>query len=50
MVNQKEKTGCLVEGIYAIHPITHRKLPIYIADFVLNYYGTGVVMGVPSHD
>ena len=46
----KEKTGCKVEGIYAVNPITNDIIPIYMADFVLNNYGTGAVMAVPSHD
>ena len=48
--NQKEKTGCIVEGIYAINPVNNKKVPIYIADFVLANYGTGMVMAVPTHD
>ena len=48
--DQKEKTGCIVEGIYAINPVNNKKVPIYIADFVLASYGTGMVMAVPSHD
>lgn len=48
--NQKEKTGCILEGIYAINPINNHKVPIYIADFVLANYGTGMVMAVPTHD
>lgn len=46
----KDKTGCKVGGIYAINPITGDKVPVYIADFVLNTYGTGAVMAVPCHD
>ena len=46
----KEKTGCLVQGVYAINPINNKKVPIYLADFVLLGYGTGIVMAVPSHD
>ena len=46
----KDKTGCKVDGIYAINPITGAKVPVYIADFVLNTYGTGAVMAVPCHD
>lgn len=46
----KDKTGCRVDGIYAINPITKDKVPVYIADFVLNTYGTGAVMAVPCHD
>lgn len=48
--NQKEKTGCLVQGIYAINPVNNKKVPIYLADFVLLGYGTGIVMAVPAHD
>lgn len=46
----KEKTGCKLEGIYAINPITKSKVVVYLADFVLNNYGTGAVMAVPCHD
>ena len=48
--DQKEKTGCLVDGIYAVNPVNQKKVPIYIADFVLSNYGTGMVMAVPTHD
>ena len=37
-------------GAYAVHPFTRKKIPIWIADYVLTHYGTGIVMGVPSHD
>ncbi|MBP3921032.1 MAG: leucine--tRNA ligase [Bacilli bacterium] len=47
---QKEKTGCILDGIYAINPINNKKVPIYISDFVLANYGTGIVMAVPTHD
>ena len=50
MSQVKDKTGCKVEGIYAINPLTGDKVPLYIADFVLNSYGTGAVMAVPCHD
>lgn len=46
----KDKSGCELKGIYAINPVTNKKVPIYIADFVLNSYGTGAVMAVPTHD
>ena len=46
----KTKSGCVLEGIYAINPVNGRKVPIYIGDFVLANYGTGAVMAVPSHD
>ena len=45
----KEKTGVFL-GLYAKHPITGEKLPIWTADYILMGYGTGAVMGVPSDD
>ena len=48
--DQKEKTGCVLNDIYAINPINNKKVPIYISDFVLANYGTGIVMAVPTHD
>ena len=48
--DQKEKTGCVLDGIYAINPINGNKVLIYISDFVLANYGTGIVMAVPTHD
>lgn len=44
-----EKKG-LATGLYAIHPLTQEKLPIWIANFVLMGYGSGAVMSVPAHD
>ncbi len=37
-------------GSYAIHPITHDRIPVWIADYVLKDYGTGAIMGVPGDD
>ena len=37
-------------GTYAVNPMTHEKIPIYAANFVLMDYGTGAVMAVPAHD
>lgn len=48
--DQKEKTGCAVKGLYVKNPLTNAKVPVYLADFVLNGYGTGAVMAVPTHD
>jgi leucyl-tRNA synthetase len=45
----KDKTGVFT-GSYAINPISGKKLPILIADYVLMGYGTGAVMAVPGHD
>ena len=46
----KEKTGCLIEGIKAINPVNGKEVPIFLGDFVLGSYGTGAVMAVPAHD
>lgn len=45
----KNKTGVFT-GAYAINPINGKKLPIWIADYVLITYGTGAIMAVPAHD
>ncbi|MGL4222291.1 MAG: leucine--tRNA ligase, partial [Shewanella sp.] len=44
-----EKRG-VATGLYAIHPITGKQVPIWAANFVLMNYGTGAVMSVPGHD
>lgn len=45
----KDKKG-IFTGSYAIHPLTGKKIPIWIGDYVLNSYGSGCVMAVPAHD
>ncbi|CAI3263829.1 leucine--tRNA ligase [Enterococcus cecorum] len=45
----KEKTGVFT-GAYAINPVNNKKIPIWIADYVLASYGTGAIMAVPAHD
>ncbi|MBL7219969.1 MAG: leucine--tRNA ligase [Phycisphaerae bacterium] len=45
----KEKTGCFT-GAYAINPVNHEKIPIWVADYVMMGYGTGAIMAVPAHD
>ena len=45
----KEKTGVFTGG-YAINPVNNRRIPIWIADYVLMTYGTGAIMAVPAHD
>ena len=45
----KPKTGKWL-GVYAVNPVNQDKIPLYIADYVLMDYGTGVVMAVPAHD
>ncbi|MBI5388975.1 leucine--tRNA ligase [Candidatus Woesearchaeota archaeon] len=49
MGTDKEKTG-IFTGTYLLHPFTGKKIPLWVADYVLMNYGTGVVMGVPAHD
>jgi len=44
-----EKRG-IFTGAFAINPMTHERIPIYLADYVLMEYGTGAVMAVPAHD
>ena len=46
----KEKTGVRLEGIEVMNPVTHKALPMFVSDYVLMGYGTGIVMGVPGHD
>ncbi|MBO8177748.1 MAG: leucine--tRNA ligase [Bacillus sp. (in: Bacteria)] len=45
----KEKTGVFT-GAYAVNPASGKKMPIWIADYVLMSYGTGAIMAVPAHD
>ena len=45
----KEKTGVFT-GAYAVNPINGKQVQVWIGDYVLATYGTGAVMGVPSHD
>lgn len=44
-----EKEGMFI-GKYVINPITGRKIPLWIANYILMDYGTGAIMGVPAHD
>ena len=46
----KEKTGVRLDGIEVENPVTHKMLPMFVSDYVLMGYGTGIVMGVPGHD
>ena len=46
----KEKTGVKLDGICAVNPANKKKVPIFVADYVLMGYGTGAIMAVPAHD
>ncbi len=45
-----EKSGVNLGGYFAVNPANGKRVPIYIADFVVANYGTGAVMSVPAHD
>ncbi|MFH0953361.1 MAG: leucine--tRNA ligase [Verrucomicrobiota bacterium] len=49
MTEGKEKTG-VFSGSYAVNPVNHQKIPIWVADYVMMGYGTGAIMAVPAHD
>ncbi|MGN6250077.1 MAG: leucine--tRNA ligase, partial [Ginsengibacter sp.] len=49
MAEVKQVTGCFT-GTYAINPFNGRKVPIWIAEYVLSGYGTGAIMAVPCGD
>lgn len=46
----KDKTGVELQGVKAVNPYNGERLPVWIADYVLAYYGTGAIMAVPRHD
>ena len=46
----KDKTGVRLEGIEVINPANGKTVPMFVSDYVLMGYGTGIVMGVPGHD
>ncbi len=47
--DEMEKEGVFT-GSYCLNPVTGRRMPVYLANFVLPEYGTGAVMAVPTHD
>ncbi|MBO4401076.1 MAG: leucine--tRNA ligase [Selenomonadaceae bacterium] len=47
--SESEKRG-IFTGVYAINPVNGRKVPVWVTNYVLYEYGTGAVMGVPTHD
>ena len=46
----KDKTGVRLDGIEVINPVNGKVVPMFVSDYVLMGYGTGIVMGVPGHD
>ncbi len=46
---EKEKTGVFT-GSYVVNPINSEKIPVWVADYVIGWYGSGAVMAVPAHD
>lgn len=46
----KDKTGVCIDGLTAVNPVNGKKIPIFIADYVMMGYGTGAIMAVPAHD
>ena len=49
LAETQEKTGVFT-GSYAVNPVNERRIPIWVADYVLASYGTGAIMAVPGHD
>lgn len=49
-LESKEKTGVVIDGVYAENPASLERMAVVVADYVLPQYGTGAVMGVPAHD
>ena len=49
LAGEREKSG-IFTGAYAANPVDGRKLPIYVADYVLLGFGTGAIFGTPAHD
>ena len=47
---KQEKTGLELKGIKAINPANGMEIPIWVSDYVLSGYGTGIIMAVPSYD
>ena len=48
--NNNPTSGIQLFGVNAIHPITNKPVPIYVAEYVIGEYGDAAVMGVPAHD
>ncbi len=50
MAENRDKAGVELKGVKATNPVNNRKIPIFVADYVLMQYGTGAIMAVPAHD
>ncbi|NBU33187.1 leucine--tRNA ligase [bacterium] len=48
--SEKVKTGVPIEGLFALHPLTGKQVPVWVADYVLMGYGSGAIMAVPGGD
>lgn len=48
--SESKNISGVFSGSYAVHPLTHNRIPIWISDYVIMGSGTGAVMGVPAHD
>ncbi len=48
--SSKKEINGVFTGLYGIHPVTNKKIPVYVANYILTGYGTGAIMGVPAHD
>jgi leucyl-tRNA synthetase len=46
----KDKTGVPIQGLFAVHPFTGAKIPVWVADYVMMGYGSGAIMSVPGED
>ncbi len=46
----KDKTGVVLDGLFAVNPVNQKEIPIFVSDYVLMSYGTGAIMAVPAHD
>ena len=46
----KDKTGFVIQGLTSTNPLTGKKIPVWLADYVLAGYGTGAIMSVPAND
>lgn len=47
---QKKKIGVELKGVKVINPFNNREIPLFVADYILGFYGTGAIMAVPAHD